>query len=321
MSAEAFRSPRVPWIGAGQVEHLVADLTAIISADATLATVQAKLGENDQWLPVDGPSDLEIGKLINMNSSGPLRLGFGAWRDLLLGVQFYNGRGELVTGGGVPIKNVAGYDLNKIMVGQGEVFGKLVAVVTRAYRKPSKGILARFHPEGKLVPNLVTMAARPTWTLLNREELIASYLVDDADADFYLQEVKGLDARSVSTLSLAEEIAFRQSQWRVLGPWGDAPWVFRASVPPSRIHDFLGAAGVEQWIADPAFGIVLGGTDERLAPAIRGAALAMGGSAVFRSLPEGALMEITANESEKLLLEKIKRAFDPENKMAALPRA
>ena len=65
---------------------------------------------------------------LEMNSTGPLRLGFGAWRDLLLGAQFYNGRGELITAGGRTVKNVAGYDLTKFMVGQRGVFGRLLTL-------------------------------------------------------------------------------------------------------------------------------------------------------------------------------------------------
>ena len=61
-----------------------------------------------------------LGRLVEHNSSGPLRLGYGAWRDLLLGCQFHNGRGELITAGGRTVKNVAGYDLTKFMVGQGK---------------------------------------------------------------------------------------------------------------------------------------------------------------------------------------------------------
>ena len=75
------------------------------------------------------------------NSTGPLRLGYGAWRDLLLGVQFTNGRGELITAGGRTVKNVAGYDLTKFMVGSHGVFGRLVTITTRTYRRPDRALV------------------------------------------------------------------------------------------------------------------------------------------------------------------------------------
>src|SRR5207344_1331571 len=102
----------------------VEDLSATFAADVTLGAAQAKLREHGQWLPIDGGNDETLGALVERNSTGPLRLGFGAWRDLLLGAQFTNGDGELITAGGRTVKNVAGYDLTKLMVGQRGVFGK-----------------------------------------------------------------------------------------------------------------------------------------------------------------------------------------------------
>src|SRR5688500_14037026 len=99
-------------------------MSATIAADVTLAQVQNALAPTGQWLPIDGQPDLPIGQLVETNSSGPLRLGYGHWRDLLLGAQFHNGSGDLITAGGRTVKNVAGYDLTKFMVGHRGVFGR-----------------------------------------------------------------------------------------------------------------------------------------------------------------------------------------------------
>jgi len=107
------------------------DMTATFSADVTLAEAQRRLAEVGQWLAVDGDASWTLGRLVEMNSTGPLRLGYGAWRYLLLGCQFLNGRGELITAGGRTVKNVAGYDLTKFMVGQGWLFGRIVTITTR----------------------------------------------------------------------------------------------------------------------------------------------------------------------------------------------
>jgi hypothetical protein len=320
MSDGTFRSPRQPWVTPGQIEHLVSDLTAVISADCTLAAVQEKLWQNDQWLPIDGPVDATIESLISINSTGPLRLGFGAWRDLLLGVQFVNGKGELITAGGVPIKNVAGYDLGKLMVGQSDRFGKILAVTTRAYRKATQALVARLAPEREIIAKMIPTAARPAWAMMDQRELLVGYLGDATELEFYRKSVAAYDPKEISVMDLGKEMRLRQERWRVRGPWGNWPWMFRASVPPARIEDFISAISSEDWVADPAFGIVLGGADERVVNAIRGAAVAMGGSVVFRSIADGGLVAVTMNESEKLILEKLKKAFDPENKLAALPR-
>ena len=132
-----------PLVSPGQIEHHVADLSATFAADVTLAAAQAKLREHNQWLPIDGDPNAPLGVLVEHNSTGPLRLGFGAWRDLLLGVQFTNGAGELITAGGRTVKNVAGYDLTKFMVGQYGMFGKILTLTTRAYKAPELRFLRR----------------------------------------------------------------------------------------------------------------------------------------------------------------------------------
>jgi hypothetical protein len=157
--------------------------------------------------------------------------------------------------------------------------------------------------------------------MMYAKELLLGYLGNEGETEFYSQALRDMEADRVETLDVQQEIAFRQSRWRVLGPWKNSPWVFRASVPPARIADFVAAIGEDDWIADAAFGIVLGGADERSAPIIRGAAVAMGGSVVCRSAHDGKLMGVTVNPSEELLLERLKTAFDGENKMTGLPRA
>src|SRR6266480_1974504 len=113
-----FRQPHTPLVPPGGIECFSRDMTATISADVTLSTAQNKLAEFNQWLPIDGNPDSALGELIESNSTGPLRLGYGAWRDLLLGVQFLNGTGELISACGRTVNNVGGYDLTNVMGGQ-----------------------------------------------------------------------------------------------------------------------------------------------------------------------------------------------------------
>src|SRR5690349_18029344 len=132
-----FRPDRTPLVPPGGLDLHTRDMTATFSADVTLADVQAHLAKLQQWLPIDGDPLWTIGRLVETNSTGPLRLGYGAWRDLLLGCQFENGRGELITAGGRTVKNVAGYDLTKFMVGQNGAFGRLVTITARTYLRPA----------------------------------------------------------------------------------------------------------------------------------------------------------------------------------------
>src|SRR5437773_11536499 len=132
----ATRPDRTVLTAPGTIDHHVADLTATVSADVALYTVQETLAAMGQWLPIDGDPEMPVGQLIETNSTGPLRLGYGAWRDLLLGVQFHNGLGELITAGGRTVNNVVGYDLTEFMVGQRGILGRRITATGRAWRRP-----------------------------------------------------------------------------------------------------------------------------------------------------------------------------------------
>src|SRR5436305_5467216 len=171
MSSNSFRPPRVPLVLSGQAELHVRDMTATFSADLTLAQTQRRLAEVGQWLPIDGDLHLTLRELVEQDSTGPLRTGYGAWRDLLLGVQFENGRGELISAGGRVVKNVAGYDLTKFMVGSAGAFGRILTLTTRTWLRPAAVLVARFLPATQLPADFMATALRPQWMLLTPQSL------------------------------------------------------------------------------------------------------------------------------------------------------
>jgi glycolate oxidase FAD binding subunit len=111
--------------------HADADLTATVEAGATLEEVNAVLGRCRQWLPIDGPDGATVGGAIATNETGPLRHRYGTPRDLMIGVQLALADGRLVKAGGNVVKNVAGYDLGKLVSGS---FGSLAAIVTATFK-------------------------------------------------------------------------------------------------------------------------------------------------------------------------------------------
>jgi glycolate oxidase FAD binding subunit len=114
------------------IAHQDADLTATVEAGATLEELNAVLGRHRQWLPLDAAGDgSTIGGAIATNDSGPLRHRFGTPRDLLIGIRLATTDGRLVKAGGNVVKNVAGYDLGKLMTGS---FGTLAAVVSATFK-------------------------------------------------------------------------------------------------------------------------------------------------------------------------------------------
>jgi glycolate oxidase FAD binding subunit len=127
--------------------HEHGDLTATIEAGATLADANASLASAGQWLPLDPPfaDRATIGGILATNDSGPLRQRFGTPRDLVIGVQLATTDGVLARAGGRVVKNVAGYDLSKLVAGS---FGSLAAIVSATFKlaplpKSTKTLVAR----------------------------------------------------------------------------------------------------------------------------------------------------------------------------------
>jgi glycolate oxidase FAD binding subunit len=315
MSDVLQRPPREPFVPPGGHELLARDMTATFSADCTLRLVQEKLGEIGQWLPVDGDPDATLGSLIERNSSGPLRLGYGAWRDLLLGVQFTNGRGELISPGGMTVKNVAGYDLTKFIVGSFGVFGRLITFTARTYRKPDGARLARFVANPATLHKLLATPLRPQWSLLTREELLCGYLGDSTTLEWYQSNLGSLEPMEINGRSLDEDIAHRGKLWQTAA--ADGSLAFRAAVPPASVKAFTDALSSVNWVADPAFGIVTGSTDESGKQRLRDAAKSVGGQVRFGSSSDD--LDVSTNPAERQIIERLKTAFDPDNRLQPLP--
>jgi len=95
------------------------DLTITTGAGLELAQLQSILGKHGQWLPLDAPrlTGQTLGGILSTNVSGPKRLLYGTSRDLLIGCEFGLADGKIGRSGGRVVKNVAGYDLHKLMIG------------------------------------------------------------------------------------------------------------------------------------------------------------------------------------------------------------
>ncbi|HXE32616.1 MAG TPA: FAD-binding oxidoreductase [Verrucomicrobiae bacterium] len=112
------------------IEHAWADLTVSVEAGCTIQKLQEALAQHGQRLALNPlwPEQATISGILSTNDSGPLRLRFGALRDLIIGVTLALPDGTLASSGGKVVKNVAGYDLPKLVTG---ALGTL-AVITRA---------------------------------------------------------------------------------------------------------------------------------------------------------------------------------------------
>lgn len=124
------------------VEYEPADLTMTVGAGVTLDRIAELARPNQQWLALDPQSAAgsTIGATVATASGGALRSGFSGPRDHVLGVTLVTGDGRLLELGGRVVKNVAGFDLLKLMVGGWGRFGVITQVTVRLHPLPVRDI-------------------------------------------------------------------------------------------------------------------------------------------------------------------------------------
>ncbi len=120
------------------VEHAPADQIVVAEAGLTLGALQRALAGAGQRLALDPPRPEEatLGGIVAANAFGPLRTRFGAARDLIIGVSFVRADGVLARGGGKVVKNVAGFDLPRLLVGSLGTLGLIATVTFRLHPLP-----------------------------------------------------------------------------------------------------------------------------------------------------------------------------------------
>lgn len=118
---------------AGIREHVWQDMTATVGAGTRWAEMQSALAKHGQQVAVDAlfAQRSTVGGTLAVNDSGALRARYGSLRDLVLGITLVLADGTIARSGGKVVKNVAGYDLPKLLVGS---FGTLGAITEVTFR-------------------------------------------------------------------------------------------------------------------------------------------------------------------------------------------
>jgi glycolate oxidase FAD binding subunit len=120
------------------IEHAWADLTVSVEAGCTIQRLQETLEQHGQRLALDPlwQEKATVGGVLSSNDSGALRLRFGALRDLIIGATIALPDGTLASSGGKVVKNVAGYDLPKLVTGALGTLGVITRAVFRVHPLP-----------------------------------------------------------------------------------------------------------------------------------------------------------------------------------------
>ncbi len=169
------------------IEHAVGDLTITVEAGIRFQAVQQTLAQAGQFLPVDPafPERATVGGLIATGDTGSLRQRYGSVRDMVLGVSFVRADGQMAKAGGRVVKNVAGYDLMKLLTGSYGTLVVLTEVTLRVYPLPeaAQTVIVQGKPDalGQLGRSLARSYLTPTcWDWLSASTATALGLAADA---------------------------------------------------------------------------------------------------------------------------------------------
>jgi len=205
----------------GIVEHVAGDLVVVARAGTRLVDLQAALAGSGQRLAVDGEHGAAtLGGLVAHGLAGPSRLAYGTLRDLLIGATFVRADGAVAHTGGKVVKNVAGYDLGKLLHGSWGTVAVLTELVFRLHPLPeaSRWVTARgvsAEAAGALVRQVLHSQVVPAAVELDRPAggpLCLSVLVEGRGAT--------VSARAAALAELAggTEITDEPPPW-----WGRRP--------------------------------------------------------------------------------------------------
>ncbi|MBD1380462.1 FAD-binding oxidoreductase [Metabacillus arenae] len=137
----------------GIVEHTVGDMTITVKSGTSFKELQEYLAAHNQKVSLDPawPDFSSIGGIIAANESGPKRLGYGSARDVVIGLRMVYPDGTIIRSGGKVVKNVAGYDMNKLFIGSMGTLAVLSEVTLKLRPLPKyESLVLLSFPDGKI---------------------------------------------------------------------------------------------------------------------------------------------------------------------------
>ena len=150
---------------AGVTSYEPSELVVTVRAGTPLAELEALLAGQGQCLPFEPPhfgASATVGGMVAAGLAGPARASVGSARDYVLGLTMVNGRGELLTFGGQVMKNVAGYDVSRLMVGALGTLGLIVEVSLKVLPlAPAEATLKFALPQAAALARLNVWGGQP----------------------------------------------------------------------------------------------------------------------------------------------------------------
>ena len=315
------------------IDHAVDDLAITVQAGCPLTDLQAVLAERGQWLPLDQPrgeAQGSIGGLVARGLAGGLRQRHLGVRDQIIGITLLRSDGVEARAGGRVVKNVAGYDLMKLLCGS---WGSLALITELTLRvqpiRPAHGTLLlhgdlssqnSFRAEllrSTLTPERCDWQSRGDghWQL----RLLLSSVSDQAVED----QMKRLEAMAGSHRLKTQRHSGADPLDSGL-PCMDPTWLVRVALPSAVLHQLLSdgtllALKGWQWDLAAGAGCGDGWCSEPTAPyrvdALRRRVIDLGGQLTVLKQPQAAGLPAWLDAPARPVIEAVKRQFDPRQQL------
>ena len=301
------------------LEHATGDFTVTVEAGMPLGELQAVLAEQGQWLPIDpplaGPSS--IGGVVARGVSGPLRHKAMGLKDQVIGISLLRSDGTTAQAGGQVVKNVAGYDLMRLLTGS---WGSL-ALITQ--------LTLRTQPLPRHRQCFAVQGALPALQQLRQELLLHSPLALErlewrhqaGEIRLWLSLVslnpEGLQQQQEQLkASVAAELNLQALDWEPSPEVADKePWLLRIGVEPQRADDLLGLAAIKPWTlqlgAASGLGLATGQAASHQVADLRQQCELLGGYLTVLQAPQGQDIQAWGDAPARPIIEAVKRQFDP----------
>lgn len=199
------------------VDYPARDMTVTVEAGMTLQTLSQLLANEGQHLPVDmGDPQMTVGAFVASDLAGPRQYGYGTLRDYVIGIEAVDGQGRVFHAGGRVVKNVAGYDLCRLMTGSRGALGILTQLTFKLKPVPEQMLIRtwQFSDQDAVkaaLERLNESSARPVLIDLESQEstgwrLLAGVEGPSNVCDWQLQCLEGEIKAADASVNLAEDM-------------------------------------------------------------------------------------------------------------------
>jgi glycolate oxidase subunit GlcD len=240
-----------------------------VGAGVSLDVLQRRLSDQNQWLPLRPSFSVQehsIGGVMALAACGPERMHYGAPRDFVLGLRFLNGCGQKISTGGKVVKNVAGYDMTRLMIGSAGTLGLITEVTCRVMTVPQRctaiSVEGNLAGISALASEIITSRLTPVFVVIIPEKgqggemthrrcrLEIGFEGFDKTVDEQLKRTRILFERDGLVLKHQQDYSVQDGIFKdIYTELAQSRFILRADLPLDQADGF--ARSLDKWLSEP----------------------------------------------------------------------